>query len=378
MKKITHIIISLDVGGAELMLKRLLESHQGNLNYRHSVISLKHLGKVGMVLKDMGVEVCVLDMRTLFDIPRVLWQLTRIIRSERPDVVQTWMYHADLLGGLAARLAGNHRVIWGIRNTYIRSGHLTLLVRKICGWFSNWLPHTIICVAEASRLAHIALGYEPSRMVVISNGLDTSRLVATSEQRDTLRKQCSFDDNDIVIGSLGRFHPNKDHANFVRAAGLLAQQFSAVRFLLVGRNLDENNTQLTAWIKATGYEDRFVLLGERSDVSICLAAFDVYCLHSLTEGFPNSTGEAMAMGLPCVATDVGDAALLLADTGVVVPKADTTALAHGLKQIVEMTPEARLILGKKAKERIYSEFTMDRCRERFETVYKQVLTEARG
>lgn len=141
---------------------------------------------------------------------------------------------------------------------------------------------------------------------------------------------------------------------------------------MVGRGLDANNAQLAQWISATGCADRFVLLGERGDVPVCLAAMDLFCLSSRTEGFPNVVAEAMAMGLPCVVTNVGDAAMLVADTGVVVPKEDSAALALGLGQLLAMTPDARQQLGQKARARIHAEFTMELARERFESIYQRI------
>lgn len=372
--KILHIITGLNVGGAELMLKRLVESHHGNTNYRHMVISLISIGKVGQQMQAIGVDVQALGMRTPLSIPRVLWQLARRIRASRPNVVQTWMYHADLLGGLAARLAGNRNVIWGIRTTGVKTGgsRATAVVRQVCARLSPWVPQAIICAAEASRRMHVALGYDAKRMVVVPNGFDLSRLVVREDQRTMLRVQLGFGADKIVIGSLGRFNPDKDQENFVRAGGMLAQQHDYVRFLMVGRDLDADNIELKRWIAQTGHPDCFVLLGERADVPVCLAAMDLFCLSSRTEGFPNVVGEAMAMGVPCVVTDVGDAAMLVADTGVVVPKANSAALADGLGRLLAMTTDARQQLGQKAKARIYAEFTMDRARERFESIYQRI------
>jgi glycosyltransferase involved in cell wall biosynthesis len=374
LMNLLHIIVSFNIGGAELMLKRLIESHHGSKQYRHSVISLRGVGSVGLQLQSRGIQVHALDMRSALDMPFALWRLVRLIRTSRPDVVQTWMYHADLLGSLAARLAGNRHVIWGIRTTDVTAGgsHATAAVRQLCAWLSRTVPHTIVCAADASRLAHIAVGYDAARMVVVPNGFDLTHLVAKPEQRDALRLQCGLGAELVAVGYLGRFHPAKDQENFVRAAGLTAQRHSNARFLMVGRGLDANNTQLAQWISATGFADRFVLLGERADVPVCLAAMDFFCLSSRTEGFPNVVGEAMAMGLPCVVTDVGDAAMLVADTGVVVPKEDSAALAFGLGQLLAMTPDARQQLGQKAKARIYAEFSMDRARERFESIYQQI------
>jgi glycosyltransferase involved in cell wall biosynthesis len=313
-------------------------------------------------------------MQSALGIPRVIWKLTRLIRTARPDIVQTWMYHADLLGGLAARLAGNRNVIWGIRTTDVTAGgtRVTAFVRQLCAWLSRTVPQTIVCAADASRRAHIAVGYDAARIVVVPNGFDLTRLVATPAQRNALRLQCGFEQELVVVGYLGRFHPAKDQANFVRAAGLLARQYGNARFLMAGRELDANNAQLSQWINATGCADRFVLLGELSDVPVCLAAMDLFCLSSRTEGFPNVVGEAMAMGLPCVVTDVGDAAMLVADTGVVVPKEDSAALAIGLGQLLAITPDARQQMGQKAKARIHAEFSIDRARERFESIYQRL------
>ncbi len=373
--RILHAIIGLNVGGAELMLKRLIESHQGNHKYRHTVISLTGVGTVGQQLRADGIEVVALGMNSLWDIPRVLLHLVRFIRTSQPDVVQTWMYHADLLGGIAARFAGNRHVIWGIRTTEVTAGgsRATAFVRKLCAWLSSFVPHTVVCAAEASRRSHIAVGYDASRMIVVPNGFDLARLQATPAQRDVLRLQCGFDQDLAVIGYLGRFHPAKDQENFVRTAGMVAQKYRNVRFLMVGRDLNANNALLTKWINATGHPDRFVLLGERPDVPACLSAMDIFCLSSRTEGFPNVVAEAMAMGLPSVVTDVGDAAMLLAGNGVVVPKEDSQALALGLEQLLQMPPQTRHLIGQKAKERMHAEFSLDRAREQFEAVYQRVV-----
>ena len=372
---VLHIIAGLDVGGAELMLKRLVDVRQDNRSVRHSVISLTRIGKVGQQLQALGIEVHALDMRSILGIPRVLWQLARLIRASRCDIVQTWMYHADLLGGMAARLAGQRHVIWGIRRTELLTGDsvATRVIRRLCGRLSGWLPHTIVCAAEAARRSHAALGYNAARMVVVHNGFDTTRLTATVDQRLALRAQLGIAADEIVIGSLGSYKPAKDHQNFVRAAGLVAQQQPKVRFLLVGRDIDVSNAELSWSIEQTGHHDRFVLLSERADVQVCLAAMDMFCLHSRTEGFPNVVGEAMAMGLPCVVTDVGDAAVLVADGGVVVPREDSNALAQGLERLVALPTGARRELGQRAKARIHAEFTIERARERFEAVYRCVL-----
>lgn len=210
-------------------------------------------------------------------------------------------------------------------------------------------------------------------MMVVPNGYDFSWLQASDDERHSLREQYGIRQNQVVIGSLGRFHPDKGQENFVRAAGLVAAQYSQLRFLMVGRGLDWDNVQLVDWIVSTGFKDRFLLLGERKDVPRCLAAMDVFCLHSRTEGFPNVLAEAMAMGLPCITTDVGDAAMLLGDAGIIVSKGDSAELARGLGALLALAQDERLALGWRAKARVKAGFSMERARERFEEIYRRVL-----
>lgn len=376
--RVLHIIVGLDVGGAEMMLKRLILSASERIP-ESVVVSLSSLGVIGASLRARGVCVHTLGMTSAVDFPIAFLRLTRLIRQYQPEIVQTWMYHADLLGGLAAKMGGNRHVIWGIRTTDISTGGslATSIVRWLCARLSRWIPDAIVCAAEASRKSHIVVGYDAAKIVVIPNGYDFAGLNASRQERQSIREQCGFTENDVVIGSLGRFHAVKDQENFVRSAALLSREHPQLRFLMVGRCLDWNNTQLRDWIANTGFISRFVLLGERSDVPQCLAAMDMFCLHSRAEGFPNVLAEAMAMGLPCVTTDVGDAAMLLDGAGMVVQKGDAVALAQGVKKLLELGQDNRHALGMRAKARVESEFSMIQARERFEEVYRRVLNKGK-
>jgi glycosyltransferase involved in cell wall biosynthesis len=373
--KLLHIIVGLDSNGAERMLQRLIESHDGNPRFQHTVCSLTTQGRIGAQLHARGVDVHVLGMRSPAGTLRVVWQLVRLIRRVRPDIVQTWMYHADFLGGVAARLAAHKRIIWGVRTTDISSAgsRMTVVLATLCAWLSYFVPQSIVCAAEASRRSHISVGYDPARMLVVPNGFDVSRLVASPEQIAALREQCGFNKDSLVIGCLGRFHPVKDHRSFVQAAGLVAERAPNAVFLMIGEGLNHQNVDLARWIAETGHASRFVLLGQRTDVPVCLAAMDLFCMSSRTEGFPNVVGEAMAMGVPCVVTDVGDAAMLVSDTGRAVPKEDSAALARGLLELIGMAPDQRLQLGMRARARIYSTFTMAHSREQFEALYQKMM-----
>jgi glycosyltransferase involved in cell wall biosynthesis len=373
MTEVLHVISGLKVGGAETALLRLIVTSAGS-EYAHSVVALTPEGEMRQRFLAAGVELLALDFRR--SPISSFTRLVKLIRARRPDIVQTWMYHADLFGGLAARFAGNRNIIWGIRTTDVSAGRnrATLLMQEMCARLSRLIPRTIVCVAEAALQRHAEVGYDRARMVVIPNGFDLDTLTATVEQRSILRSQCGFKPADIVVGTLGRFNPAKDFKNFVTAAALLARKFDNVRFLMVGRGLDKDNTELAKWIAESGCPDRFFLLGERTDVPACLAAMDVFCLSSRTEGFPNVVGEAMGMGLPCVATDVGDAAVLVGDTGIVVPKEDSHALASAVGGFIELSSSERHSAGQRGQQRVRDCFSLHSARAKFESVYRQLLT----
>jgi glycosyltransferase involved in cell wall biosynthesis len=338
------------------------------------VISLKNLGKIGEGLRSHGFEVIALNMRSFLAFPVGIIHLYRIIREFQPDILQTWLYHSDLIGGVVAKIARVKRIIWGIRTTELDSGSkVTAWIRKLLAWLSYVIPTKIVCVAEASRKKHIALGYDASKMVVIGNGFEVSQMHSTPELRAELRSSIGLHDGDIVIGTLGRLSQVKGQDVFVRSAGLIAGVYPNVRFLMIGRGLEAVNETLMQWINATGFADRFVLMGERRDVAVVLSAMDIFCLPSRSEGFPNVLGEAMMMGLPCVSTDVGDAGVLLGDTGFLVQKDDPEALMIGLKQMLDMSQDERMALGERAKLRVQSEFTLEQTRKKFEAVYAELL-----
>lgn len=371
--KITHVIIGLGIGGAELMLKRLVEGLNGKDNMQHSVISLTDLGPVGQQLQDAGVSVTVLSMKSILSLPSVFLKLRRELKKQTPHIVQTWMYHADFLGGLAAKSLGIDNIIWGVRTTDVTLGRskITVALRKLCAWLSYSVPKIIVCAADAGRKIHEKVGYDPSKMLVIPNGFDLDKLNATAEQRKQLRDKCGFTDEHVVVGSVGRFNLIKNQKEFVETAALIVLEQSNVRFLIVGRDNTWENSELVNWIKQYGLEDKFVLLGERSDVPICLSAMDIFCLHSKTEGFPNVLGEAMAMGLPCVATDVGDSKVLLGETGKVV-QLNAFDISCAIKFFLETSADDICTIKKNTFMRLKNNYSLSNILNKYSNLYKNI------
>jgi len=374
--RITHVIVGLDVGGAERFLHRLIETHLDKPHFEHRVISLTSKGVLGPRLEERGVEVTALDMRSVTDAPRTYARLKRRLQADRPDVLQCWMYYADLLGGLAGRRLGIKGILWGIRNSHFESGGTPLkrAVRRTCALASRHLPWRIVCVADSALEVHAQAGYDRSRMEVIPNGYDLDAFQHSATGRRRLRHELGLAPDDLVIGTVGRYSAAKDHASFVRAANAALAAHPGLRFMMVGRDVVKENQALCREISATRDPGRFLLLGERADVPDCLSAMDVFCLHSQTEGFPNVLGEAMCAGLPCITTDVGDACRLLGDEGLAVPARDAVKLAQAMNDMAGLEQAARQTMGVRARRRIAEHFTLGRSVERFESLYQAAVT----
>lgn len=376
MTTVLHIISGLKVGGAETMLHRLVKKTRGNKNFRAIIVALDPDGGMrDQFIKD-NIELYVYNFKR-----NPISEFRRLIgflRFIRPDLVQTWMYHADLIGGWAAWFAGRIPVIWGIHTLQIKHGvsKMTCVFRKLSAWSSYIIPTRILCVADAARQAHARVGYDINKCVVLPNGFDVDEEPLNLDERESLRSALGVSADEMLVGVVGRFNPDKDYRNFLEAALQVLTVRDRVKFLMVGREVDIHNQEINNWIQELGLpSERFIRLGARSDVLKLLSALDVFCSSSQSEAFPLVVGEAMLMAKPCVATDVGDTARLLGTTGILVPPRNATELARGMLQILGEDAEERLKLGAQARARVVDEFSMQCYVEKLENLYGAILAE---
>jgi len=374
MVNLVHVITGLNTGGAEMVLyKNVAFANRARFNI--SVVSMLPEGPVAEKIKAAGVPVISLGMKRSLPSPGAVITLASYLRRERADIVQTWMYHANLLGGLSAKAAGVP-CVWGIHHSNLSpevNRLRTRVVAKACAALSGVLPDRIVCCALRAFDLHAGIGYRRERMLVIPNGFDVRDFRPRAEARAVFRAELGLPEDAFLIGMVGRYDPQKDHANFLRAAQLFTETNRDAQFVLCGDGLVRDNEDLVRLMSPLA-KRRTHLLGRRSDIPMINAALDLATLSSSDgEAFPNVVGEAMACGVPCVVTDVGDSAFIVGDTGLTVPPRDSRALADAWAEIYDMGEDARIILGKRARARICGSFEITDIVRRYEELYEDVL-----
>lgn len=370
---ICHIITGLNDGGAEAVLYRLI-SHDSPA--RHHVISLTGPGKYGPLLQERGVPVTCLHMRPDRLSPGAIWRLWRELRRMKPRVVQTWMFHADLLGGIVARLAGCRNVCWSIHHSSFEPGathRRTILIARISARLSRIIPRRIVVVGNKARDIHADGGYDRDRMEVIWNGIDILEYYPDEQMRVKLRAELRIAHDAAVIGFVARFDPQKDHDNLLRALALLRERGTTPVCLLVGTGMDDRNQTLIKKITELNLKEQIQLLGSRDDIPAVMNAIDLHVMSSSAESFGNVLIEAMACYTPCVTTDVGDAALIVGDTGWTVPPRDPAALAGAIAEaLTEVHSPAWQARQTAARSRITDNFSIKRMVSRYREVWASI------
>lgn len=373
--KVAHVITNLDTGGAQMMLRRLVVALQIQ-GVENTVFTLEGDADPGDLARhDVGIHH--LRMTRAWQAVGASVRLAQALRRARPDVVHTWLYHADLVGGVAARLAGAAPVVWGLHHVVDDADPLktgTRLVMRLNGRLSSRVPARIICCAHATRASHARLGYDDQKMVVITNGIDTDLFKPDPDARSTVRWELGLPPEGMVIGLFARFHPQKDHRTFLEAAGRFRNFWPSAHFLLAGQGVDEHNPALRDHVREFGLGGCCHMLGRRHDVPRLMAACDVITSSSRSgEAFPLVLGEAMACGVPCVTTDVGDSSQLVADTGRIVPPGDPAGLATAWAAILGLPDQQRMRLGGAARECISTTHNLPRCVRAHREVYEAAI-----
>lgn len=375
--RVTHVITGLETGGAETMLHRLVQGW-GGTGLESDVISLRDRGTLGSKLESAGATVRSIGMRGAVPSPWAALRLRAAVAASRPQLVQGWMYHGNVAAMAGAwAIGGGVPVIWNIRHSVYdlryEKGSTALMIRL--GARLSGSPARIIYNSRTSATQHAALGFATGGAVVIPNGFDTTRFRPDADARRRWRRQLGVPADLIVVGLVGRWHPMKDHGTFMRAAARVRAVVPGARFALAGRGADDKNPEFKSLVRALELGDVVTGCGEVEDVPGFLAGLDVAVCSSYSEAFPNVVGEAMACGLPVVTTDVGDAAWIVGEAGKVVRARDPEAMAAAILALLACTPDERLALGARGRERVRAAFAIDQIASRYRELYEEVLDE---
>lgn len=380
--RIAFVLTELTLGGAEMMLWKLL-SRIDRSRFEPFVFALSSRAD-GMLERFNQIDVycTLLGMKPRLDAVAGLFRLASRLRTVTPDIVQGWLYHGNVAATLASGLIAKRApVLWSIRCTLPERLSQEKWQSALTIWLGGKLSFCatrIIHNSASSAYEHEQrLGYRAARRVVLPNGFDTDVFRPSPEAKLAIRRELRIPADTPLIGLIGRYHPMKDHANFLGAAALVAKTHPEAHFVLAGARVDARNADLMRIVHELGLTGRTHLLGQRDDVEAVTAALDIACSSSAYgEGFANVIGEAMSCGVPCVVTDVSDAAIIVGDAGVVVPPRDASALAAGLRQLVKLDAEQRKAIGLRAREHIVRDYSLDTVVRRYEQVYAQVHEEA--
>ncbi len=358
-----------------MMLYKLAANIKPN-QFCSVILSIKSKGNMAPAFTSENIPVISLGLDQLVSLPVAFLKLKQVIDTIKPDLIQGWMYHGNLFALMARHFQRKSiPVAWNIRHSIydIRiEKKLTQFMISLGAIFSSHI-NSIIYNASTSAEQHENSGFTSKNRVIIPNGFDTYMFRPNEESRRIVRNELNLPAHTSLIGMIARYHHMKDHVMFLESARRIQDLKPNVRFLLAGTGVDKKNSKLQQFIKGMGLDGTTFLLGERSDIPTITAALDVACLSSYSEGFPNSIGEAMSCGVPCVATDVGDTAALIGSSGRIVPTRNPDAFADAVLELLNMATNQRRGLGDSARNRIIQRYRIDSIVKKYENIYHQLV-----
>lgn len=372
--KILHVIPGLPRAGSELALLRLaIGLEKSGIGNR--LVSLTGKGDLGPLFEDSGIEINTLCLAGAATLLPGLMKLRRVILEWRPDIIQTWLYAGDFAGLVAARTSTRAPVVWNVRCSNMsehgrdRSTKLVPVLART----SN-LPACVVSNSIAGKHFHQQRGYRPKRWVVIPNGVDTRAFRSDPANRGKNRGLLGIPANHRVLGVVGRLDPVKNQAAVIRAVAMAGATTNPLHIVFVGAGMDSSNLELNDLARNLGISERCIFAGQRSDMKAIYSSFDILVSASLTEGFPSVLCEAMAAGLPCITTDVGDSAIIVGSTGFIVPPGNEQALAAQISALAKMETEHLQAIGKAARVRIEHTFSADGELRAYQTLYEELTS----
>jgi glycosyltransferase involved in cell wall biosynthesis len=352
-KHIIHIINSLDQGGTENVLYQLLKKSVDE--YTVELIVLQGKGYFSDKINALNIHIHYLHLNKK-NIFKSLNLMRKIINHQKPDIIQTWLYHSDLLGGLIGKFYKTPIILWSIRCEGIHLKRSTQIIQKLCAKLSKFIPTSIISNSQAAKDSHILKGYDAVKIKVIHNGIDLKKF---SRKMTRISNLC------VTIGALGRNHPDKNYPNLIQAIDMVCASIPNVKFKICGPGCNDLNT----YLKNIKYHDKVEIINGTDSISAYLSSLDIFIMPSKTESFPNALAEAMSFGLPCIASNVGDIAMILNKYGMLIDSPTSKSIAQSCINMLKLDDRARKALAFEGTKWIEKKFSLENHYQQMKALY---------
>lgn len=370
--RIVHIITSLEDGGAERTLFKVCTREA---IHEHVVVSLSGEQKYVGELQKQGITVHTLEMGRRVNLPKIL-ELVRLLRVIRPDIIQTWMPHADLLGSIGALLSGSAPIVWNIRTSnYSGPGNplATKTIVRILALLSWIIPDKIIACSYSARASHVNMGYHGKKIVVVQNGFEPELAVSEDRIHPVTLNFLEARSDAIKFGMVGRFHPDKGHRKLIESLSALKRRGKDFSCVFVGKISDSDRRVFQKLLGDHSLDEEVLIAGPMKNPSELYSRIDIHISASTNEGFPNVVAESMLFGKPNIVTDVGDASAIVGDTGWVVSPNAPSEMLEALIASCETSAEEMSFRSLGARHRILDLFSLERMTSGYTRVYQEII-----
>ncbi len=365
--KIIHIISSLEKGGAQGLLLEIIQNLD-KPNYQHLIISLKAGNAYEAITQAQNINILSMNLTTL-NLLKSLKDILRVINQFKPNIIQSWMYHADFLTIILKPFLNNLKIIWSFHHAHPgKNKKRSIFLAKLCSKFSNIIPFCIIACSNITKKEHIEFGYSEKKILVINNGVD--------EKRFKYNPRIHLPKEQPVIGFIGRWHQIKGHETFIKAAKILNENIDAPKFIMIGSNLDNSNHDLLKIIESHGLCENIELFGEEEvDIRKYYEMMDIYICSSWSESFSLTIVESALQGIPIVSTDVGIIRDITDNDRLINKVGDSEGIAKSVMKLIDYEADVIEAQLRNSFENAYGMFSLNRMLNEYEAIYNQCLIE---
>ncbi len=376
--KIVHIITGLDKGGAENALFKLLKTMKNS--YDLEVICLGNEGFYSNKIIDLDISIHYLNLKhSIFSFFLGIFKIKKILKNLKPDIVQTWMYHADFIGGIASSLSNIQKIYWTLVTSNTKPSFLgkkTFIIVCMCSILSYFIPSKIISVANSAIKSHKKMFYNPKIFHFIPIGFEKNKFLKkdlfNSTHLELIKKNKL--DGSLIIGHVARWHHYKNQKLLIELLSNL--QMKGINFfcVMIGNQINQNNGDLKYYLSKFKINDSNILLLEQVDnINIYMQQFDLFILTSLGEGMPNVIGEAMSNSVPCISSDVGDCKDLISDTGWIFESNNINQLVNSLIKALKLksNKEKWITIKNKCQNRIIEYFSINNMKDKYDKLWNE-------